>query len=59
LKVVNYSSGEYLARGERLDGRSLITQFIDWSAENHDVLYAVAGPQQNANWPAGKDEYTG
>jgi hypothetical protein len=44
-----------------LDGNQLFTQFIDWSADRHDVLYVVSGRNTTTsagNWiPA--DNYNG
>ena len=34
------------------DGNALITQFVDWSAARHDVLYVIAGnqPHESGLW---------
>ena len=42
MKAINisYSIGN---NSFETNGRSLLSQFVDWSAERHDVLYIVAG----------------
>lgn len=44
-----------------LDGNQLLTQFVDWSASRHDVLYVTGG--KNTTSPAGywipSDNYNG
>jgi hypothetical protein len=46
---------------ESADGNSHLTQFIDWSARQHDVLYCVAwGNENNTPWPRKpQDNYNG
>ncbi len=50
-----------VAPGSQLDGNQLITQFVDWSAAEHNVLYVVSGRNttttQGAAVPA--DNYNG
>ncbi|HCF27111.1 MAG TPA: peptidase S8 and S53 subtilisin kexin sedolisin, partial [Cyanobacteria bacterium UBA11049] len=49
VRAINFSFGETLERdprpNARLDGESLLTRCIDWSARVHDVFYAIAGNQ--------------
>lgn len=44
-----------------LNGNSLLTLFIDWSAAQHDVLYVVAGNEKDPPMPipVPTDEYNG
>ncbi len=42
----------------KFDGNSLLTQFVDWSAAEHDVLYIVAG-NQGKMIPIPKDHFNG
>jgi hypothetical protein len=39
------------AGGADLDGNTLPSAFVDWSARVHDTLYVVAGNQTNASGP--------
>jgi hypothetical protein len=43
IRAINYSALLTLPSGGDTDGNSTITQFVDWSAQQHDVLYVVAG----------------
>ncbi len=63
VRAINFSFGEQLVGGAVLDGNSLLTQFVDWSARTHDVLYVVAG-NEGPNGvpgpiPVPTDEYNG
>ena len=44
VRAINLSFGVPLEFFESPDGSSHITQFVDWSARRHDVLYAHAAP---------------
>lgn len=60
VQAINMSFGEDLDSGMTLNGNSLLTLFVDWSATQHDVLYVVAGNEQSS--PAGPvptDDYNG
>jgi len=62
VRVVNYSSGSELTPGARLDGNSVVPQFMDWSATKHNVFYVVSGHQKRPGLvpiPVGKDAYNG
>lgn len=63
LRAINFSFGESLARDPRpnasLDGNSLLTQCVDWSARVHDVLYVIAGNEGRGGIPIPTDEYNG
>ena len=45
MRAINMSFGTIKQSGVPLDGSSLLTQFVDWSAQTsiNDVLYIVAG----------------
>jgi hypothetical protein len=63
IRAINFSFGESLQRDPRenpkLDGNALLTQCIDWSSKNHDVLYVVAGNQGDGGIPIPTDSYNG
>lgn len=63
VRAINFSFGETLERdprpNARLDGESLLTRCIDWSARVHDVLYAIAGNQGKGGIPIPTDNYNG
>ena len=63
IRAINFSFGESLERDERdnarLDGKALLTSCIDWSAREHDVLYAIAGNQGKGGIPIPTDNFNG
>lgn len=63
VRAINFSFGETLERdprpNARLDGDSLLTRCIDWSARVHDVFYAIAGNQGKGGIPIPTDNYNG
>ena len=63
VRAINFSFGESLERDERdnalLDGKALLTSCIDWSAQQHDVLYVVAGNQGQGGIPIPTDNFNG
>ena len=63
VRAINFSFGESLERDERedarLDGKALLTSCIDWSAREHNVLYAVAGNQGKGGIPIPTDNFNG
>ena len=63
VRAINFSFGETLERdprpNARLDGESLLTRCIDWSARVHDVFYAIAGNQGKGGIPIPTDNYNG
>ena len=63
IRAINFSFGESLERDERddalLDGKSLLTSCIDWSAKQHDVLYVIAGNQGTGGIPIPTDNFNG
>ncbi|BBO34566.1 S8 family serine peptidase [Lacipirellula parvula] len=58
IRAVNISFGEQVVDGNIFDGNSLFTQFIDWSASEHDILYVVLG-NQGQSLPIPKDNFNG
>ncbi len=58
VRAINMSFGVSLA-GADLDGNNLLTQFIDWSASHHDVLYVVAGNETGMSIPIPTENYNG
>lgn len=63
VRAINLSFGEPLSRDDRpnplLDGNSLLTQCLDWSARVHNVLYVVAGNQGSGGIPLPTDNFNG
>ena len=64
VRAINFSFGEPLERDDRrseaaLDGDALLTQCIDWSSREHEVLYVVAGNQGSGGIPVPTDNYNG
>jgi hypothetical protein len=58
IRAINFSFGNPLAPGAALDGNSLLTQFVDWSASTHDTLYVVAG-NEGTMIPVPTDNFNG
>ncbi len=63
VRAINLSFGESLLEDPRpnalLDGNSLLTQCVDWSARVQDVLYVIAGNQGKGGIPIPTDHYNG
>lgn len=63
VRAINFSFGESLANDPRsnavLDGNALLTQCIDWSANEHNVLYVIAGNQGRGGIPIPTDNFNG
>ena len=59
VRAINMSFGIAPTGGEAFDGNSLLTQFVDWSAAHHDVLYAIAGNEGIGGFPIPTDNYNG
>ena len=63
VRAINFSFGEPLSQDNRidarLDGQSLLTQCIDWSARTHDVLYIIAGNQGGGGISIPTDTFNG
>jgi Subtilase family len=52
VHAINMSIAVKLQPENQLDGNQLLTQFVDWSAADDDVLYVQAG--RDFNTPAGR-----
>jgi hypothetical protein len=48
-----------MVASDPLKGDSLPSQFIDWSARTHDVLYVVSGYENGSTGPAPIDNFNG
>lgn len=59
VRAINMSFGNPLAGTNTLNGESLLTQFVDWSARVHNVLYVVAGNEGKGGIPVPSDNYNG
>jgi hypothetical protein len=57
VRAINFSFGQFIG-SDQLDGNSLLTKFIDWSAHEHDVLYVIAG-NEGTHVPIPTDNYNG
>jgi subtilisin family serine protease len=60
VRAINMSFGMDLAPGVELNGDSILTSFIDWSASQfkHDVLYVVSGNDGSVQYVP-TDNYNG
>jgi hypothetical protein len=58
-RAINMSFGLPLQSEEQLNGNSLLTSFVDWSARTQDTLYIVAGSQQSEAGPSPLDNFNG
>ena len=62
VRAINFSAAFLLRldQGEETDGNTLLTQFVDWSASKHDVLYVVAGVEDTTvGKPIPSDNFNG
>jgi hypothetical protein len=59
MRAINISAGRELGPLETTDGNAPITQFIDWSARQHDVLYVFAGSEVSSSGDVPDDNYNG
>lgn len=59
VRATNVSAGAPLGGGESLDGNTLMTQGLDWSASSQNILYVVGGNQGTGGGPVPSDEYNG
>ena len=58
-RAINLSFGRALKQGAKLDGSSLETLGLDWSAGKFDTLYVVAGNEGSGGFPLPTDEFNG
>ena len=59
MRAINMSFGDFLVAGDVLDGNAFLTQFVDWSAAAHDVLYVKAGFQDGFDNPVLSENFNG
>ncbi|MGL5832203.1 MAG: S8 family serine peptidase [Waterburya sp.] len=63
IRGINFSFGESLEDDQedetQLNGKSLLTSCIDWSAREHDVSYVIAGNQGRGGIPIPTDNFNG
>lgn len=63
VRAINFSFGEPLSQDPRfnpvLDGQSLLTLCVDWSARVHDTLYTIAGNQGRGGISIPTDTFNG
>ncbi|MEM8777483.1 MAG: S8 family serine peptidase [Cyanobacteria bacterium P01_G01_bin.49] len=59
VRAINFSFGGRLPGTDTLNGNSLLTQFVDWSARQHDTLYVIAGNEFGGGIPLPTDEFNG
>jgi hypothetical protein len=45
VRAINFSARLPLPTGADTDAQTLLSQFIDWSTKQHDVLYVLSGAQ--------------
>jgi subtilisin family serine protease len=55
VKAINISFGSQPGFNED-DGRSILSQFIDWSTVRHEVLYVISGARDFEPTPRGKPD---
>jgi hypothetical protein len=59
IRALNYSVLTPLPSGGDTDGNTVLTQFVDWSAHEHDVLYVLIGTQTSTTNPVPTDNFNG
>jgi hypothetical protein len=64
VRAMNFSYATTLDDENITEGNSLLTQFIDWSARQHNTLYVVAGTQEfddgsSSETPVPADNFNG
>jgi subtilisin family serine protease len=47
VRAINLSYGSKLDPADKFDGSSTYTQFFDWSASKHNILYVVAADEKD------------
>jgi hypothetical protein len=54
IRAINMSFGlAFDSSSTTLDGSSTLTQFVDWSARVHDIVYVIAGSEHLYPTPPG------
>lgn len=59
VRIINVSTGRSLQIFQRADGNQHVTQFMDWSASTHDVLYVVGGAEDTGPVDVPQDNFNG
>lgn len=60
ITAINMSIGLPLDGGENVAGTSHLSRFVDWSADEHDVLYVIAGREDlGGAGPVPSDNFNG
>jgi hypothetical protein len=61
VAAINFSEGIALDGFDTVDGSSHLTEFVDWSAAQHDVLYVSAGRESDSvgDGPVPTDNFNG
>jgi len=60
IHAINMSFGMALDGGESLNADAHLTQFVDWSAKEHDTLYVIAGREDGGGaGPVPSTNYNG
>ncbi len=62
IRAINLSFGQELGKRDKLDGNSLLSLGLDWSARKHNVLYVIAGNEPSPDrkdLPVPSDSYNG
>jgi hypothetical protein len=59
MRAVNMSFGTALAGGESIMENAYLTEFVDWSARVHDVLYVAGHPYYERPGVTPADNYNG
>ncbi|MEX2309519.1 MAG: S8 family serine peptidase [Pirellulales bacterium] len=57
--AINMSFGVPLEGGFQMDGNSLLSQFVDWSTRQHEVLYVKAGNEGGDDRRIPSDSFNG
>jgi hypothetical protein len=59
IRAVNMSFGNTLVGSNILNGDQLLSQYVDWSARDDNILYVVAGNEGAGGIPVPTDAYNG
>jgi subtilase family protein/PEP-CTERM motif-containing protein len=57
IRAINLSFGEPLVGGTPHNGTALLSQFVDWSSMQHDVLYVTAADESGHAVEAPQDSF--
>lgn len=59
IPAINLSWGFDLGGGETVMATAYLTEFVDWSAKEHNTLYVAAHPYNEKPYPTPADNYNG